>query len=144
MSIAQTVEQEIVSRVSEWPRVTVAEKRTGATEFRLGDEDFGHVDDDGSLDLPLSTPLRVALVDAGRTEPHPVYRRTGWTTFAIDGEADVDEAERLLRLSYVFYAYKTARRTGDSSPIVDLDIDEELAFCAADDAVREAMLAVVD
>ncbi|MFC7070554.1 luciferase family protein [Halobaculum lipolyticum] len=144
MSIAQSIEQEIVSRASEWPGVVVAEKRTGATEFRLGEEDFGHIDDDGSLDLPLSTPMRVALVDAGRTEPHPVYRRTGWTTFRIDGEDDVDEAERLLRLAYVFYAFKTARRTGDSSLIVDLDVDEELAFCGAEDAVREAMLAVVD
>ncbi|MFC7097708.1 luciferase family protein [Halobaculum marinum] len=144
MAIAQSIEQEIVSRVTEWPGVSVAEKRTGATEFRLGEEDFGHIDDDGSLDIPLSTPMRVALVDAGRTGPHPVYANTGWTTFDIGSADDIDEAERLLRLSYVFYAFKTARRTGDSSLIVDLDVDEELTACRADEAVREAMMRVVD
>ncbi|WP_277554003.1 luciferase family protein [Halobaculum limi] len=144
MAIVAQIEQEIVSQVGEWDGVEVVEKQRGATEFRLGEEDFGHIDDDGSLDLPLSTALRSALVDAGRTEPHPVYKRTGWTTYWIDGEDDVDEAVELLRLAYVYYAFKAAKRTGDDSRVADIDIDVELASVGADEAVRDAMMKVVD
>lgn len=140
MPIAQPVEQEIVSQVSTWDGVSVEERRGGRTEFVFAGEDFGHIDDDGSVDLPLSIPVREALVAAGRAEPHPVYGKTGWTTFTVSGEGDVEAAVELLRLAYVYYVLDVSHDDGKASLAEGIDLEAELDAFGADEAVRDAML----
>ena len=142
MAIAQQTEQSIVSRVSEWDGVSVLEKQSGATEFVYDGDDFGHVDDDGSLDMPLSMKLRSALVESGRTEPHPVYEKTGWTTYWIGGEEDVEEAVRLLRLAYVYYVLHTSEEEGKEHLAESVDLEAELDAFGADERVRDVMRAM--
>lgn len=142
MPIEQSLEQAIVSQVSEWDGVSVEQRRGGRTEFVFEGEDFGHVDDDGSLDLPLSIPVREALVAAGRTEPHPTYGKTGWTTFEVRDEDDVEEAVALLRLAYVFYTLKLSHGDGKASLADGIDLDVELEAFGADEGVRATMAAM--
>lgn len=140
MAIATSIEQSIVSQVEQWDGITTHEKRDGAVEFSFGGDDFGHVDDDGSVDLPLSSKLRATLVEAGRTEPHPVYKRTGWTTFRVEDEDDVAEAVSLLRLAYVYYVLKVSEEEGKAHLADDIDIEAELDAFEADEGVRGAMM----
>lgn len=140
MPIAQSVEESIVSQVSTWDGVTAEERRAGRVEFMFGGEDFGHIDDDGSLDLPLSIPVREALVAAGRTEPHPMYGNTGWTTFDIRGESDVEEAVALLRLAYVYYILELSHDDGKASLADGIDLEAELEAFGADEALRTVMV----
>ncbi|WP_255195091.1 luciferase family protein [Halorarius litoreus] len=142
MPIAQPIEESIVSQVSEWDGVSVEQRRGGRTEFMFAGEDFGHIDDDGSLDLPLSIPVREALVAAGRTEPHPMYGKTGWTTFTIRGEDDVEEATKLLRLAYCYYVLDVSHDDGKASMADDIDVEAELETFGADDDLREAIMAM--
>ncbi|MFC7176863.1 luciferase family protein [Halosegnis marinus] len=142
MAIAQSVEQAIVSRASEWDGVTTATRRGGRVEFVYDGEDIGHIDDDGSLDLPLSIPVREALVAAGRTHAHPTYPKTGWTTFDIRGQDDVEEAVRLLRLAYVYYVLEASNDDGRAALADSIALDAEMAAFDASDDLREAMAAV--
>ena len=142
MPIAQPIEESIVSQVSEWEGVSVEQRRGGRTEFMFAGEDFGHIDDDGSLDLPLSIPVREALVAAGRTEPHPTYGKTGWTTFNIHGEDDVEEAVKLLRLAYCYYVLDVSHDDGKAELADGIDLEAELDAVGADDDLRAAMAAM--
>lgn len=142
MAIAQPVEQEIESRVSEWDGVTTETRRNGRVEFMYAGEDIGHVDEDGSLDLPLSIPVREALVAAGRTHTHPTYPKTGWTTFDIGGEDDVEAAVGLLRLAYVYYVLEASNDDGKDALADTIDFDAEMAAFDASDDLRDAMGAV--
>lgn len=139
MSISASLEEAIVSRVTEWDGVTAESRRNGRVEFVWAGEDIGHVDDDGSLDLPLSSPVRAALVEGGRTEPHPTYPTTGWTTFQVRSEADVDEAVRLLRLAYVHYLLDASHDDGAASVADGIDLDAELEAFDADEGVAAAI-----
>ena len=140
MAIATSIEQSIVTQVEQWDGVETVEKRDGAAEFTYGGDDFGHVDDDGSVDLPLSTKLRNALVDAGRTEPHPVYKKSGWTTFWVKSESDTEEAVKLLRLAYVYYVLKTSQEEGKGHVADAIDLEAELDAFGASEQVRDVML----
>lgn len=141
MPIAAPIEQRIVSEVEQWDGVSIVEKRDGAVEFTYDGDDFGHVDDDdGSVDLPLSSKLRAALVEAGRTEPHPVYKESGWTTYWVKSEDDVEEAVNCLRLAYVYYVMKSSQEEGKESMAEGIDLDSELDAFGADKRTREVML----
>lgn len=142
MPIAQSVEESIVSQVSAWDGVSVEQRRGGRTEFMFQGEDFGHIDDDGSLDLPLSIPVREALVADGRTEPHPMYGKTGWTTFDIRSDSDVEEAVKLLRLAYVFYTLEVSHDDGKATLAEGIDLEAELDAFEASDDLRAAMTAM--
>lgn len=144
MAIAKSIEQSIVSQVEQWDGVGTVHKRDGAVEFVFDGDDFGHVDDDGSVDLPLSSKLRAALVEAGRTEPHPVYKRTGWTTFWVENESDVEEATQLLRLAYVYYVLKASQDEGKEHLADGVDLEAELDAFGASDEVRDVMMAMRD
>jgi hypothetical protein len=140
MAIATSIEQSIVTQVEQWDGVSTVEKRDGATEFTYDGDDFGHVDDDGSVDLPLSSKLRAALVEAGRTEPHPVYKTSGWTTYWVNVEDDVEDAVKCLRLAYVYYVMKASQEEGKEHMAEGIDLERELDAFGADEQTREVML----
>jgi hypothetical protein len=95
-SIAQRIEREVLS----WPGVTVAPHRFGGVEFRLGRRELGHLHGDRLADLPFPRRVRDELVAAGRARPHHVLPESGWVSFHLDGEDDVDHALELFRMSY--------------------------------------------
>jgi luciferase-like monooxygenase len=103
MSYLSRLEDEI----STWPNVSAHPHRFGGKEFRFGKAEIGHVHRDGTVDIPFPRAVRDALLKEGRAEEHRWVPNSGWTTFRIRGEADIDHAIELMRISYLRYAAKS-------------------------------------
>ncbi len=93
--------------VSAWPNVSVHPHRFGGNEFRFGKAEIGHVHRDGTVDIPFPRSVRDALVQEGQAEGHHWVPNSGWATFRIRREGDIDHAVELMRISYLRYALKT-------------------------------------
>jgi len=52
------------------------------------------------VDIPFPTKVRAELVAAGRAQPHHVLPESGWVSFYLRQEPDVEAAIELLRRSY--------------------------------------------
>ena len=92
--------EKIHQAVTGWDGVTAEPHRFGGTEYRLGRREIGHIHGDYLVDIPFPRKVRDELVSAGRAEPHHVLPETGWVSFYIRQEADVERAIELLRLSF--------------------------------------------
>jgi hypothetical protein len=135
MALTQQIGNDIADQVTECEGVATTERADGRTVFTYAGTEFAHIDDDGSLDLPLSRRRRAALVAADRAEHHPVYTEPGWTTFDIRGESDIEAAVKLCRLAYVY------RRLNESTHDEKAGLADGIDF-DADAGVRDAMAAV--
>ncbi|WP_276259676.1 luciferase family protein [Haloglomus litoreum] len=142
MAITQQLRHEIADQVTAWEGVATTEQADGRTVFTYAGTEFAHIDSDGSLDLPLSRRLRTALVAADRAEHHPVYTETGWTTFEVRGESDIEPAVTLCRLAYVYRRLDESTHDDRAELAEGVDLDAELEAFGADDGVRDAMLAL--
>jgi len=104
MNYLKRLEEEILG----WPNVSAHPHRFGATEFRFGSAEVGHVHTGGIVDIPFPRALRDALLAEGLAEEHHWVPNSGWTTFRIRNEHGLNHALWLMRLSYLRYALKTA------------------------------------
>jgi hypothetical protein len=100
----------IEAAVTAWEGVSAAEHRFGGREFLLGRRELGHLHGDSVADLPFPTRIAAMLIETGRAEPHR-FAQGGWVSFPIGGEADVDAAIELFRLSYERALVAEARRS---------------------------------
>jgi Family of unknown function (DUF5519) len=89
----------IETEVTRWQGVTAHDHRFGGREFRYGRRELGHLHGDRLADLPFPKRIAAMLVETGRAQPHR-FAQGGWVSFPIRGEADVDAAVELFRLSY--------------------------------------------
>ena len=94
--------------VGSWPRITVHSHRFGGREFRFANAEVGHVHYGGVVDIPFPRPVRDALLAEGLAEEHRWVPNSGWVTFRVRSEVDLQHAVWLLRLSYLRYALKSA------------------------------------
>lgn len=92
--------QKITRTVLSWEHVESHPHRFGGTEFRIGKRELGHIHGNVLLDIPFPKRIRVELVAAGAAEPHHVLPNSGWVSFYIREQEDVDRAVKLLRRSY--------------------------------------------
>ena len=53
-----------------------------------------------TVPLPFPVRMREELVEAGAAQVHHVLPRTGWVSYRIRGEDDVDGALELFRKNY--------------------------------------------
>lgn len=104
MDNLEKLEQEI----SSWPQVSVHPHRFGGREFRFGAAEIGHVHIGGNLDIPFPRSVRDALLTAGLVNKHYWVPNSGWITYRVRTEGDVQHALWLMRLSYLRYRMKTA------------------------------------
>ena len=65
--------------------------------------------DGPSLDIPFPTKIRNELIAAGRAQPHHLLPDTGWISFYLRADEDVQHAIDLLRLSYEIALKQKAR-----------------------------------
>lgn len=100
--------RKLEERVAAWPHVSVHPHRFGGREFRFGNAELGHVHLGGTVDIPFPRAVRGALLADGLAEAHRWVPHSGWTTFQVRGEGDLQHALWLLRLSHLRYALKTA------------------------------------
>lgn len=94
--------------LSAWPQISVHPHRFGGREFRFGSAEVGHAHTGGIVDIPFTRPIHDALLAEGLVEGHRWVPDSGWITFRIRREEDLQHALWLLRLSYLRYLLKTA------------------------------------
>lgn len=97
---AQQASEVIIDAALAWKGVTTHPHRFGGTEFRLGKRELGHIHGNSLLDIPFPLKIRDELVTAGRVQPHHILPKSGWVSFYIREETDVEKGIELLRLSY--------------------------------------------
>lgn len=93
--------REKISQIAlSWKDVTAHEHRFGGTEFRLGTREIGHIHGDYLVDIPFPKKVRDEIVATGRAQAHHVLPESGWISFYIKKDADVEAAITLLRESF--------------------------------------------
>ncbi len=96
MNISEKIQGEVMS----WDGVEDRPHRFGGVEFRVNGHEIGHLHGDRQADLPFPVRTRKELVESGRAQVHHVLPQTGWVTYRIQGEEDVEGAIALFRLNY--------------------------------------------
>ena len=90
----------ISEAVTSWPGVTAQPHRFGGVEYGIGKREIGHIHGDHLVDIPFPKKVRDDIVAAGRAQPHHILPETGWVSFHLRQETDVEQAIALLRESY--------------------------------------------
>ena len=93
-------QKSITDAVTSWPGVTAQSHRFGGVEYGIGKREIGHIHGDHMVDIPFPKKARDELVSAGRAQPHHILPETGWVSFYIKNEEDVEKAIALLHESY--------------------------------------------
>ncbi|MEP6810279.1 MAG: luciferase family protein [Chthoniobacterales bacterium] len=91
--------ESLEQRAVETLRARLGVHRFGGVGFFVDGSELGHVHGNGLLDAFVGRANRDAAVAAGRAQPHHVFPKSGWVSFWIEGESDVDQAIALLRLA---------------------------------------------
>jgi predicted DNA-binding protein (MmcQ/YjbR family) len=92
----KTITQALIS----WEGVSSAPHRFGGVEYRLGTRELGHIHGDHLVDIPFTKKVRDEIVNAGLAQPHHILPETGWVSFYLREEDDVQKAIELLHRSY--------------------------------------------
>jgi Family of unknown function (DUF5519) len=100
--------QELEREVSAWPSVSVHPHRFGGLEFRFAAAEIGHVHSNGMVDIPYPRAIRDELLATNLAGEHHWVPNSGWASFQVRNQADLDHAVWLVRLSYLRYALKLA------------------------------------
>lgn len=93
-------QETITKGVTAWPGVTARPHRFGGVEYAIGQREIGHIHGDALVDIPFPKRVRDQLVAGGRAEPHHILPETGWVSFYLRQESDVEQALALLKESY--------------------------------------------
>ena len=59
-----------------------------------------YIHGDHLVDIPFPKKVRDEIIAAGRAQPHHILPETGWVSFYLQQESDVERAIALLRESY--------------------------------------------
>ena len=90
----------ITNALASWSGVSVQPHRFGGVEYVIGRREIGHIHGDQLVDIPFPKKMRDEIVATGRAQPHHILPETGWVSFYIRQENDVEKAIALLRESY--------------------------------------------
>jgi hypothetical protein len=96
MSIAAYIE----SVVTSWDGVTAQDHRFGGREYRVAHHEIGHLHGSRLADLPFPRRVGRELIAEGKALPHHYLPQTGWVSYPIRGDADVEGAIALFRQNY--------------------------------------------
>lgn len=93
-------QKSITEAVTSWAGVTSQPHLFGGVEYVIGKREVGHIHGDHMVDIPFPKKVRDEIVAAGRAQPHHILPETGWISFYIHQEEDVEKAIALFRESY--------------------------------------------
>ncbi len=99
MSVRDASKQ-IIDTLLSWQGIETHPHRFGGTEFRIGKREIGHIHGDSLVDIPFPKKIRDEIVAAKEAELHHFLPETGWVSFYMREEADVERAIALLKRSY--------------------------------------------
>jgi hypothetical protein len=89
----------IEREVLRWPGVTSEPGRFGATSFRYGKREIGHIHRDRIADLPVTTEMRESILSKGRARPHRAGIK-GYISYPIEDQEDVSVVLEILGWNY--------------------------------------------
>jgi len=92
--------KKIVQALLTWEGIESHPHRFGGTEFRLGKREIGHIHGDSLVDIPFPKKIRDEIVKAGEANPHHVLPESGWISFYLKEDQDMERAIDLLDRSY--------------------------------------------
>ena len=101
--------KKLEDEVFTWTNISIHPHRFGGMEFLFGAAEVGHVHTKGIVDIPFTRPIYDALLADGLAEAHHWVPNSGWVTFRIRSEQDIEHALWLMRLSYLRYVLKSVR-----------------------------------
>ncbi len=104
--------QIIKTAVEAWEGVTSRAHRFGGTEFMFGKRELGHIHGNTLVDIPFPKAIRNELVEAGNVLPHHILPESGWISFYIKKDEDVERAIELFKLSYNAALKKSGDKNG--------------------------------
>lgn len=117
----------IEATVSRWPGVAVdSHDRGGGREFTLDGREIGHVHRGELVDIPFTERVRDILITENRAEKHHVLPDSGWVSYRVQSDEDVEEALWLLRIAYL-YRVITSQKREEHSEAETVDIETALA-----------------
>lgn len=90
-----TIEREVLR----WPGVTSEPGRFGATAFRYGKREIGHLHRDRIADLPTTTEMREKILASGRARPHRAGVK-GYISYPVESEEDMAVVLQILGWNY--------------------------------------------
>ena len=90
----------IVDTLLSWENIEAHPHRFGGTEFRIGKREIGHIHGDHLVDIPFPKKVRDEIIAAGEAQPHHILPETGWVSFYLKEDDDVQRAIQLLKRSY--------------------------------------------
>lgn len=96
MHSIEKVEKKIVT----WPHVSTTLHKFGGLQFNYFGKEIGHIHSNGMLDILFSKKLKHTMIKEGLVSEHHVFKHSGWISFYIHSESDVDSAISLLEMSY--------------------------------------------
>jgi len=97
---ARGAQARITEAVTSWSGVTTQPHRFGGVEYVIGKREIGHIHGDHMVDIPFPKKVRDEIVAAGRAQPHHILPETGWVSFYLRQEDDVEEAIALLHENF--------------------------------------------
>jgi len=100
--------ESLESRASELFGAKLCVHRFGGVGFVVSESELGHVHGNGLFDAFVGKENRDAAVASGLALPHHVLPRSGWVSFWLETEADVEGTLELLRLALRHRAIKAA------------------------------------
>jgi len=86
--------------VAYWKGATARPHRFGGVEYAIGKREIGHIHGDHLVDIPFPKKVRDEIVAAGRAQPHHILPESGWISFYLREEGDVEMAIQLLHESF--------------------------------------------
>jgi hypothetical protein len=89
----------IESAVRRWPDVRIGVHRFGGMGFFFRGKESSHIHGNGLLDCFVGRANRDRLIASGHALPHHVFPRSGWISFWVRDEADVEAALELIRMA---------------------------------------------
>jgi hypothetical protein len=93
-------ETRITEEVTSWIGVVARPHRFGGVEYGIGKREIGHIHGDHLVDIPFPKRVRDEIVTTGQAQPHHILPESGWVSFFLQQEADVEKVIALLHKSY--------------------------------------------
>ena len=94
-SYVTTIEREVLR----WPGVRSEPGRFGATSFRYGKREIGHIHRDRMADLPVTPEMREEILSKGRARPHRAGRK-GYISYPVRDQEDLSAVLEILGWNY--------------------------------------------
>jgi len=101
---------DIETQTLRWPGISISIHKYGGMQINCSGKEVGHIHSNGLLDMLLSRNIkaRLMLEDNG-VEEHHSFKNTGWISFYMHAEADVELVLKLLRVGYERVVEKESR-----------------------------------